>query len=174
MNRFFAISLLAFTLFSHSAHAENVDEMLITELAQAGLEIMPVDGVLQPEPDGNHGSDPVNDIAAALLEITFWQSVEYSVDPAELEVYLRQYPNGVYVELARSKLANPGNFKDDFEFHGIDPGEMLETYEDPVSSYMLMLVAGFVIFGAIAGAGLVVMLNRHYDRILAFMEKKDS
>ena len=158
MNRFFAVWLLALILFSHSVHAENADRTLTaTELAEAGLNTISVDEAGQSETDGNHGSSPENDIAAALLEIAFWQSVEYSIDSADLEVYLKQYPNGVYVELARLKLSNPDNFKDEFEFHGIDMEEMSEIYEDPIWNNMLTVWLSMA-FGAVLVLVIVLIL----------------
>lgn len=37
-------------------------------------------------------------------EITFWESVRNSQNPAELQAYLDQYPNGVFAPLARARL----------------------------------------------------------------------
>lgn len=38
-------------------------------------------------------------------EIEFWRSIQNSSDPAEYEVYLKEFPTGVYAELARIKVA---------------------------------------------------------------------
>ncbi len=38
-------------------------------------------------------------------EIEFWRSIQNSSDPAEYEVYLKEFPAGVYAELARVKIA---------------------------------------------------------------------
>ncbi len=38
-------------------------------------------------------------------EIVFWQSVSATNDPAELRAYLSAYPNGAYVAIAKSRLA---------------------------------------------------------------------
>ena len=38
-------------------------------------------------------------------EISFWESVRDSQDPAELQAYINQYPNGRFVVLAKSRLA---------------------------------------------------------------------
>ncbi|MEA3192332.1 MAG: hypothetical protein QOD26_665 [Betaproteobacteria bacterium] len=42
---------------------------------------------------------------ATRVEITFWESVRTSNDPAELQAYLDSYPDGVFVPLARMRLA---------------------------------------------------------------------
>jgi len=39
------------------------------------------------------------------FESRFWTSVENSNDPAEYEVYLKRYPNGIYADLARIRVA---------------------------------------------------------------------
>ncbi len=39
------------------------------------------------------------------FELAFWQSVEKRDEPAEYELYLKRYPNGVYAELAKSRIA---------------------------------------------------------------------
>ena len=38
-------------------------------------------------------------------EAVFWQSVSASRNPGDLQAYLRRYPNGAFVELARARLA---------------------------------------------------------------------
>ncbi len=53
-------------------------------------------------------SDPVptpGDAAqASAMELEFWQSVKAAEDPAELEAYLKAYPNGQFAPLARIRL----------------------------------------------------------------------
>ena len=41
-------------------------------------------------------------------EMEFWREVKDSDDPEELELYIEQFPRGVYVELARKKIAELG------------------------------------------------------------------
>ena len=48
-------------------------------------------------PPGNAGSDNL-----------FWQSIMNSTNPADFEAYLQQFPNGVFVALARNRLAALG------------------------------------------------------------------
>lgn len=43
--------------------------------------------------------------SATRVEITFWESVRNSTDPAELQAYLDSFPNGAFVPLARMRLA---------------------------------------------------------------------
>ncbi len=38
------------------------------------------------------------------VEVVFWQSVQNSTNPADFEAYLRQFPNGVFSELAQNRL----------------------------------------------------------------------
>ncbi len=42
---------------------------------------------------------------ASEAEVEFWRSIQNSADPAEFEVYLEQFPEGTYAQLARIKLA---------------------------------------------------------------------
>ena len=56
-----------------------------------------------------HASDtvkasPVQIAQAGLPEVTFWESVRDSDDPAEIEAYLKAYPNGQFAPLARIRL----------------------------------------------------------------------
>ena len=41
-------------------------------------------------------------------EMEFWREVKDSDDPEEIELYIDQFPRGVYVELARKKIADLG------------------------------------------------------------------
>ena len=41
-------------------------------------------------------------------EMEFWREVKDTDDPEELELYVEQFPRGVYVELARKKIADLG------------------------------------------------------------------
>jgi hypothetical protein len=40
-----------------------------------------------------------------MMDLTYWQSVEASNDPAQLKSYLDQYPNGAFAALAKDKIA---------------------------------------------------------------------
>ena len=48
---------------------------------------------------------PPESTAAGETEIAFWDSIKDSKNKAEYEAYLHQYPNGGFVKLARSRLA---------------------------------------------------------------------
>ena len=41
-------------------------------------------------------------------EMEFWREVKDSDDPEEIELYIEQFPRGVYVDLARKKIADLG------------------------------------------------------------------
>ncbi|MEZ5938971.1 MAG: SUMF1/EgtB/PvdO family nonheme iron enzyme [Hyphomonadaceae bacterium] len=58
------------------------------------------DAVQAPEPQ-SVAPTPVD----ATIETTFWTSIESDSDPADLEAYLKRYPNGHYADLARNRLA---------------------------------------------------------------------
>jgi uncharacterized caspase-like protein len=40
-----------------------------------------------------------------MMDLTYWQSVQGSNDPAQLKSYLEQYPNGAFAALAKDKIA---------------------------------------------------------------------
>jgi TolA-binding protein len=40
-------------------------------------------------------------------ELAFWQSVEASDDPKEYQAYLKQFPEGAFAVLAKTRLAGP-------------------------------------------------------------------
>jgi hypothetical protein len=44
--------------------------------------------------------------AVDALDLTFWESVKDSDRPEELQAYLKQHPNGHFVELARARLSS--------------------------------------------------------------------
>src|SRR5262249_34295465 len=44
-------------------------------------------------------------LAQAPGEITFWESVRDSKNPAELRAYLERFPNGMFVPIAKARLA---------------------------------------------------------------------
>jgi hypothetical protein len=46
--------------------------------------------------------------SAVSPEIVFWQSIANSRDPADFEAYLKQFPSGTFVSLARVRLASLG------------------------------------------------------------------
>ena len=48
---------------------------------------------------------PVRGGPATSVEISFWESVRDSKNPAELQAYLDQFPNGVFAPLAKARLA---------------------------------------------------------------------
>jgi hypothetical protein len=46
--------------------------------------------------------------APAALDLAFWDSVKTSSNPADLQAYLQKFPNGAFVNLARSRLTSLG------------------------------------------------------------------
>jgi TPR repeat protein len=55
-------------------------------------------------PSGPAVAEPVRLAQADAAEISFWESVKDSTKPAELEAYLKAYPNGTFAALARIRL----------------------------------------------------------------------
>jgi tRNA A-37 threonylcarbamoyl transferase component Bud32/membrane protein involved in colicin uptake len=61
-------------------------------------------GALSGDPSavtGSRGQEP----RASDTELEFWRSIQNSNDPAEFEVYLKEFPTGIYADLARIKMA---------------------------------------------------------------------
>lgn len=52
---------------------------------------------------GNTNTTPAND-EAARYELTYWDSIKNSSDPADFRSYMEQFPNGKFVALARNRL----------------------------------------------------------------------
>ena len=73
--------------------ASATDERLLPAAAPAGQQATSPDPPPAPAP------------ASADQETVFWQSVMNSSNPAELEAYLTQFPNGVFRALAEARLA---------------------------------------------------------------------
>ena len=48
---------------------------------------------------------PAASSAGTAAELEFWREVKDSTDPEEIELYIDQFPKGVYVELAQRKIA---------------------------------------------------------------------
>ena len=58
-----------------------------------------------PQQPSSTGAPSAAPAATAEQETVFWQSISNSTNPAELEAYLAQFPNGVFSALARARLA---------------------------------------------------------------------
>jgi len=58
-----------------------------------------------PTPSGARQASDATVSSSDRGEVSFWESVRNSRDPAELQAYLDRYPNGVFAPLARSRLA---------------------------------------------------------------------
>lgn len=63
----------------------------------------PVTSEQDPAPD----DEPINassPLEPPEFELTFWETIQDSIDPAEFEAYLEKYPNGTFAELARTRI----------------------------------------------------------------------
>ncbi len=52
-----------------------------------------------------NGQPAVSRPDTATMELAFWESVKSSNQPAELQAYLSQYPEGVFASLAQVRMA---------------------------------------------------------------------
>jgi formylglycine-generating enzyme required for sulfatase activity len=68
----------------------------------AEVEAQPAPRLAPKSPDPRSGFDE------RLLELTFWETINESTDPADFESYLKSYPTGAYAELARNRLSRLG------------------------------------------------------------------
>jgi len=50
-------------------------------------------------------TEPPRPAADTEVDVTFWKSVENTKDRGELQAYLNKFPNGIFAELARARLA---------------------------------------------------------------------
>ena len=187
MNRLFTalpsvLALVLFPLFSHAENAGYTENTGYTEnigIDSEGAEQGREEGQEQGHVSGSNARN--GDVAGALLQIAFWQSVEYSNIPAELEAYLEEYPNGVFVELARSKLENPDNFKD-LDFHGMDygmdTGEISNSLSPVYYDDEYLSIVGFlsllVLGAAVAGATVAFVIIYLIFRVSHSWKKADS
>jgi uncharacterized caspase-like protein len=62
----------------------------------------PAVAALPPQPQAPSAVPPGADAATERL---FWESIRDSRNPEEFEAYLRRYPNGVFTDLARTRIA---------------------------------------------------------------------
>ena len=60
-----------------------------------------------PSAEAVSGSGGGNAPKTEPVELAFWQSVEASDDPKEYQAYLKQFPEGAFAALAKSRLAGP-------------------------------------------------------------------
>lgn len=59
-----------------------------------------------PEPVAQPEPAPEPEIIDNSVEITFWEAIKDSVDPALFDSYLSQYPDGLFAVLAKAKAAS--------------------------------------------------------------------
>lgn len=58
----------------------------------------------QPAAAPPPAAPPPPTVQGDTAEIVFWQSIQNSTDRADLEAYLRRYPDGLFADLARNRL----------------------------------------------------------------------
>jgi uncharacterized caspase-like protein len=82
---------------------------------QPWLASSPIEGTFQfragsaapvPAPPSAPVANAAAAAASAADERSYWESVRDSKNPAELEAYLKRFPQGTYAELARTRLAS--------------------------------------------------------------------
>lgn len=77
----------------------------ITASAQAPVTpVQPASSIVEPlSPTGNAGEVPGSPDVAS-LEVAFWNSIKDAKDPQLFEAYLKRYPNGAFVDIAKINL----------------------------------------------------------------------
>lgn len=53
---------------------------------------------------GNNSSTSSGKTDPATIELAFWDSIKDSTDPEDFRAYLKKYPNGQFIDLARNRL----------------------------------------------------------------------
>ena len=122
------------------------------------------------------GSEPKphsDDTTDTTIETTFWSSIKDSLDPSEFEAYLARYPNGHFVELARSRLAGltvPSPQPDSAST--AQPMTNHSTLKDTPNSRSILpfLIAGIAVVAAIGVA--VVFMSQSDDAVVS--DQKES
>ena len=85
----------------------------------------------------------------AAIELSFWDSIKNSTDPADFQAYLSKYPNGQFVALARNRLKQLASVA------VVKPEPVTPSYTPPINtcSYcpeMIAIPAGSFIMGSSA------------------------
>jgi hypothetical protein len=106
------------TVSELSADSETALELALWESVRDGS-AGELETYLEQYPDGTFASlartrleaaahAAPSDPAADALDLAFWNSVKDSNRREELEAYLKQHPNGHFVDLARARLVSSG------------------------------------------------------------------
>ena len=94
----------ALVLFASVCTTSVVAAQTRAPTASTGVPVEVAGGAQQPASAGQ----PAPSQPSAEFELVFWQSIVNSTNPADFEAYLRQFPNGVFVELAQNRLSALG------------------------------------------------------------------
>jgi serine/threonine-protein kinase len=89
------------------------DTTIIGELALAAS-VPPLPA--QPRPAaaiGASGTQPGTQVGTQEVELEFWRAIKDGSDAEDFELYLQQFPNGIYAPLARRKIAKLRGAADD-------------------------------------------------------------
>ncbi|MEO5672296.1 MAG: protein kinase, partial [Ramlibacter sp.] len=80
---------------------------------------------------GSGVTDEDSGMRSGQFDEEYWRAIKDSVDPDDLELYLRKFPDGTFAELARRRLAklrrglsNSGNFRSDVRAGSGMPGSV--------------------------------------------------
>ena len=89
---------------TEAASVRHQQNPAIYDQATGELFLIPQASTPTPAP-GPAAAQPAAPEGAAAAELVFWQSVQGSGRPAELEAYLERWPGGVFAPIARTRLA---------------------------------------------------------------------
>jgi serine/threonine-protein kinase len=62
---------------------------------------------------GASGTQPGTQVGTQEVELEFWRAIKDGSDAEDFELYLQQFPNGIYAPLARRKIAKLRGAADD-------------------------------------------------------------
>ncbi|PYS92220.1 MAG: hypothetical protein DMF64_09545 [Acidobacteria bacterium] len=67
--------------------------------------VAPMQAAQQPQSvQAAQAPQSVNPVSLLAVELSFWNSIKDSNDPAEFAAYIKKYPNGQFIDLARIRL----------------------------------------------------------------------
>ena len=84
------------------AEEDDGDKTVVGSLAAIS---MPSPAAAVAKPDGSTASRGATSAGSQEVELEFWRAIKDGNDPDDFELYVQQFPNGIYAALAKRKIA---------------------------------------------------------------------
>ena len=137
---------------------KEAEKTVVAALHEALAPIGPF-GTRPPGPPAATGGAALGTKGREELEVEYWRSIKDGNDPADFELYLRQFPAGTYADLARRKIAKlTGQATSTHPSGAGGEATVLLSQRPATSSRKPALAAGIVIVLAAAGIGVYLAL----------------